>query len=224
MRKCLLSATFFFMMFLVGCSSIPADNLAPVSLFNVSESCPNVCWLGIQPGVTTAEEAYQILLNSKYIDRKSVDWYKSPNEWYPDGISARWLTEPPRGRYVDVVLNIENDKILTMWFDDLWSITLQELINIFGEPDKISIFYVRYSPGWPYIEYTLFYHVPEITVHFFSLTELTGPDPGDVVNRLILNQSDFENPGSDYHELYEDSQPWLGYGHLEEYLPDEEKP
>jgi hypothetical protein len=228
MRKYLFIRLFLFMVFLVGCSSMPADNLPPVALFDVSESCPNVCWLGIQPGVTTAEEAYEVLLNSRYIDRKTVDWYKSPNEWYPDGISARWLTEPDLRLFADVGLGIENNRVQTMWFKDLKPITLQELITVFGEPAEISVYLDRNAPGGTSITYTLFYYDPKIIMHILWWdTGLSGPGPNDTVHEIILNQpilKDPTSPTSNAQRRYEDAQPWLGYGQLEEYLPDEEIP
>ncbi|HKJ39066.1 MAG TPA: hypothetical protein VJ972_09840 [Anaerolineales bacterium] len=206
------------MIFLVGCT-----NTSPVELLELNKNCPNVCWLGVQTGVTSDEEAYDILRKSEYVDRKSIKWNKAPNEWYRDVISAQWLTDPNVRRYKSVDVIIENNKVQSIWFKDLQPITVQELFSIFGSPAEVSVYFVPESPIGPHISYSLFYHDSKIIMHIWESKELSALSPYDIVHELILNQPVFDLSAS-AQKRYEDAQPWLGYGDLELYLPREEIP
>src|SRR5689334_6771885 len=82
-----------FLLFLVGCQSrsdrlnteLSRASYASMNSFKFNEQCPHICWLGINPSTTTADQAKHILKTSNQIDKQ---WHQVSNagfitEWYP---------------------------------------------------------------------------------------------------------------------------------------------
>jgi len=217
-------------LFLISCAPVPAS-LTPVtvsptpaptnppsvpmsSVFTYNQKCPHVCWLGINPGVTTAEEARTILNSSSQIDQTS---YISNGE----GFRFVWNSRYPLKNRVSIA--VKNGIVQDIYIDFYTIVKIQEFIDLIGQPDEISIRKVQ-VPDARFIDYILYYTSMNALI-FVSTNNETGPDIEDSVNFLNLNIAP-DDPSLPMwiSEQNEFRQPWLGFGHLEEYLKNRPSP
>jgi hypothetical protein len=175
-----------------------------------------VCWLGIDPGVTTAEEALALLGSSSQIDQDSFE----KNE---TGARVEWHSEPGISNQARVGMVFENGVVQSINFMFLVPVKIQGFVDLFGEPDEISIM-ENVAPDARYIDYFVYY-TPEKIVMFVLIASENGPDPSDFIRDLYLNINP-DDPNAPHWMLdYKDlRQPWLGFGHLDEYLKNRPSP
>jgi hypothetical protein len=176
--------------------------------FNFNEQCPHLCWLGIAPDITTTEEAKKILKASKEIDpewysRADVDlftyWYPARSKAFPSGVTVGF-----RDGLVESlsIMNVPN--------------TIGDFIKELGEPDHIRIS-VHEASDAEYVPYAVYFSSRKVMMSAISSTWL-GPQPSDPVHILQLN--------TEFVDIFHWGriQPWLGFGHLTDYLPGVEIP
>lgn len=171
-----------------------------------------MCWLGINPGVTTATDAEAILKASSQIDKDTIQMDN-------DGIRTTWFTGSNNTSYWRVGILIEKDLVKSISFGGgMEDFRVDDLVKLLGEPDEISIS-LRKAADADYIEYVIYY-IPEKTSLLAMSGGRLGPDPQDRVTLLSLNVefSDANSPKW-MTEEYNLRQPWLGYGHFNDYLP-----
>ena len=212
------------LLFLTGCEFIHPDFAykhkeffhPSIESFEVSEQCPHVCWLGINPSVTTFKEANAILRSSNRIDQKSLQ--SSINnriEWYAGKLNTfGWSVGIPT----------KNNLVESINFGNGWApFVLSDFISLMGEPDEISIRIERPADA-VYVTYTVFYSKTNTRI-FVNVGSDSGPDPNDSVDELFLNTDFYSGDFSNWYiELISAHQPWQGYGHLKEYLSDQKVP
>ncbi len=97
-RKIFAITSIIFLLFLISCQS-RSDRLntellrasrASMDSFKFNENCLHICWLGINPSITTAEEAKHILKESSQIDNQ---WYQvSDSGFITEGIQENLRT------------------------------------------------------------------------------------------------------------------------------------
>ena len=203
---------------LTGCifmqSEPQQDYKHPVETFEYSERCPNICWLGIQPNITTKDEVRAILKASDLIERKSIEW--SDNE-----VTALWSVKyiGPVNAHIDV--GIEDDMVSYIAITQPHPLTTADLIELLGSPEEISIF-VDHSTSFTW--YYLYYFSLRVIIEAWNNRgEVAGPQPNDDIMFFMVDITDNDLLGK-HQRIYEEAQPWLGYGCLEEYLPGEEIP
>ncbi len=199
-----------FLALTTGCASTPAS--LP---FLYNQECPHVCWLGMNPGTTTAEEARTLLSSSHQIDQDSYIEDES-------GIRVEWSAKKnaPSAR---VGIVIDNGIVTKINFLFTTSVKIQEFINVLGEPDQISIIKIEAAEG-TYFEYIIYYMAPKVLIYVSPIGK-NGPSSDDAVNILYLNidlnDSNVPKWVLEHKDL---RQPWLGFGHLEEYLKNRPAP
>lgn len=194
---------------LAGCQKVPGEMMTKSSLkeFEISEQCPYVCWLGINPGVTSAEDAERILRASAQIDQNRVEVSES-------FIRTAWYVGPSTRPPASVSVQVERQIVTGISFGSL-PFKMKDLADRFGEPDLISIGWVI-APDAEYIEYFVYYSIQKILLDV-PVGSSSGPNSENRVVRLFLNKG-FSEISLPVH--LHPFQPWLGYGHLNDYLPD----
>jgi len=205
--KKILSVLFLFL--LTSCQSY-----SPIEAFDVSENCPHVCWLGINPGVTTDTDAKAILDNTNRIKQKSivVDELGIGAEWYPVN------SFPNR-----IGITIENGIAKQISISNVYPLTVGDLVSLFGEPDEIGIS-INLAADSTYVDYILFYSARQSAI-FSSTINNNGPDPKDTIFILMLiDKLDLKSSPKWLVEKYDIRQPWLGFGHLKDYFPGQKIP
>jgi len=182
-----------------------------IEAFDTSEKCPHICWLGINPGVTLAEEAHLLLRASNQIDQER--FHASP-----DGIRIYWFTEKQKTDYVEIDISNVIGRVETITFSQLTPFTMNDLVNLFGEPDEISI-RVDKPADAEYVSYMVYY-TKKKTIMWIMPGSSTGPQPTDhYIQQLVLSTEFKTLPPSLLADYDNYRQPWLGYGHFENYLP-----
>ncbi len=213
-------------MVLTSCISAPISsspipvNPIPISMkssFTYNEECPHMCWLGVNPGATTIEDALALLSSSSQINQVSFEKNEAR-------IEVEWHTEQMGVNPIRVYLDIENGVVNNMVFNFYIYVKAQEFIDLIGEPDEISIKQEQWVEGVS-TDYFLYYTSKKI-VMFVLIASKNGPNSGDSIRNLYLNVG-HDNPvvygqfSSEHKNL---RQPWLGFGHLEEYLKNRPSP
>ena len=105
-----------------------------------------------------------------------------------------------------------------------YPLTVGDLIKLLGEPEEISIF-VEFGPhNDSFVWYQLYYSSPRVIIEASNTRgEVAGPQPNDDMRFFMVDITNDKLLGK-AQKVYEEAQPWLGYGHLEDYLPEENNP
>jgi len=193
-----------FLLLLTSCQSS-----SPIEAFDVSKNCPHVCWLGINPGVTTEADTKAILNKSNQIKQRSIIEDES-------GIQAEWY--PVNSFPNRVGITIENGFAKQISISNVYPLTVGDLVSLFGEPDEIGIS-INLAADATYVDYILFYSTWQSAIFAFTINN-NGPDPKDTIDILMLiDKLDLNNSPKWLVEKYVIRQPWLGFGHLKDYFP-----
>jgi hypothetical protein len=213
-------------LFLTSCTPAPASpspaysslppSVSMSSAFTYNQECPHGCWLGINPGVTTAEEARTILSSSRQIDQ---------NSYINDaaGFRVDWYMDRRQSLSNSVGIAVENGVVQKLNFGFYTIIKIREFIDLMGEPDEISVSKIYAAEAPRYIDYVVYYTSMNALI-FVSTTNEAGPDIEDPVKILYLNISPEESTRLNFMADQNLRQPWLGFGHLEEYLKNRPMP
>jgi hypothetical protein len=177
----------------------------------IDESCPHICWGGINPGVTSAEEA-RVLLGTTQAERYET-----------------FLGDAHIFVYFDknVVKSIYFDG-LSDYIDTLGRYALSDYIRLLGgNPDEIRIaIWGDYHCGM--VGYLLYFSSRKTVLEIID-GGTNGLHPRDWVFGMALNvEFDATYLQGRSSKVYDDKlsarQPWLGFGHLHEYLPGQKTP
>jgi hypothetical protein len=176
--------------------------------------------MSIKPGVTTMEEATTLLSASDQFDRESIEIteYGIAVKWHMGATSASFTT------WVRIYASDNGADVKSITFVGLDPYTVEDFIDFLGEPDEIFII-IRNAPHGRYLDYAL--HYPSLNTFFYAnpREKMIGPDPGDHIEKMYLDTNlDDENLEPWIIIDNGNRQPWLGYGHLDEYLPNVKLP
>ena len=168
-----------------------------IEAFEFNDQCPHLCWLGINPGVTTLEEAHTILSASDQID---------PNMEVSDtGIIAKWFADKDKKLISSVYVRFDQGVAASMVFRNMAPFALKDIIDLLGDPDGVNIDMNIYGDIME-MPYGAYYFSQRILVS--SEAADTGLNPNDPVTSLVANVP--------YDEKI--FRKWVGYGHLAEYF------
>jgi hypothetical protein len=172
-----------------------------VGIFSSEGLCVHLCWLGINPGVTSSDEMLRVLDTSDQIDQNTLNPADS-------GIGVEWFTEATKTLRASAYLYVQEGVVQSISFEELAPWTIGALIGLLGEPDQITI-RMETQGDVMYMPYALYFASEKVLASADSGDP--GPHPNDSLVALKLNLA-FE------HESF---QPWIGYGHLDVYLADQ---
>lgn len=196
-----------FCLFLVSCQIIPSETMRSsfpsMQAFEFSQQCPYICWLGINPGKTTVAEAKALLKASNQID---TQW-----DQISEGIVTTWNVDGFKSYPSGVWLSFDNGLVTSINIQAL-PFSVQEFIDRLGEPDKIRI--SAYEAEVNIVSYAIYFSSTKTMIRAISF-DWIGPDPTDSNLSLSLN-IEFDDVLLD---RWGESQPWLGFGHIKDYLP-----
>jgi hypothetical protein len=215
-----------FLLFLMSCAPVHTSTPTPISAisiqslrndyppsinaFDISEQCPHICWLSINPGITSAQQAHTLLRASDQIDQSIFHASE-------DGIETNWFLEKTKtfDSYVDV--SSMEGIVESISFDGLSPFILNDFIGLIGEPDEISI-RVNRAADAEFVSYMVYYTTKKTRIWVLA-GSYTGPDPDDRIEMLVLS-TEFNTLSPSWLADYDNyRQPWLGYGHFKDYLP-----
>lgn len=136
------------------------------SMVLTSETCEAPCWYGIQPGVTTSWEAYEILSGIDVITNKSIygeyDRSGVVTSWY-------WLFQRPASDGGGSVY-VSEDRVKAISILTVDSLKLGDFIKKFGEPERYWT-EIGYGENREYLEISLFYPQKGYVVNLVIDTE-----------------------------------------------------
>ncbi len=208
---------------LVGCqaaasraplvSSPSASNARPAAAgprsggaLEFSQQCPHLCWVGINPGVTTAHDADAILRASNQIDQTTLTTSETK-------VSGDWHADSAQPMEAGFTIALEGERVKTIALGDPPS-KLMDVVNLIGEPTEISFTLMREAEGTETL-YSVYFARQRVQIVVFPGGWL-GPEPDHHIAQLWLNV-DFTS--GTLPSWWGPIQPWRGYGHINEYLP-----
>ena len=203
--------------------------------FEFTANCPNGCFLGIKPLVTTAVEALHILQHSPDIDYSTIYILYDDGMKLEKNVTDSSLKFLENGGTLEAVWAPTNDK---QWGADVYigatngivdsvsaspiAKTIGDFENVLGQPDKIRVY--GFMPpdtsigpdGTPLpihyeICYSLYYFKWRALVTNPCSATINGPNPADGVDFVKLN-AEFKD--GEY-------MPWQGYGNMKRYMTPE---
>lgn len=194
---------------LIGCAtnSNIRDKYQPSSNeFSVAQtgSCSKICWLGIEPDVTTENEALELIKKSNSVDQSSI-------RQADDRIKLTWFTDESKTitGYAELVLS--SGLVHSIALRQLTPFTVNDFIGILGPPNEIGISAWDGVHGEKFTTYSLYFTSLDAMIQV-STGSMNGPQPDDFVDWVGMNL--VLDEGTHRHL-------WLGYGHLDEYLSTE---
>ncbi len=205
-----------FLLLLTSCQPVPSTIAPPrIDGFEFNDNCPHMCWLGINPGTTTEAELRKMLSDPARF-RETMPLVDKA------GIQIVWFSGEGKSNPVMMTIRLINGAVGQISFFNMTRYSLQDFLNTLGEPKSISI---RYAPGDAiYIEYAIYYPSQKMMIWNTSSTG-HGPEPEDTIEYLMLNiEMNDDNIPRQLSDLNKSQQPWLGYGHLNDYLPGQQVP
>ncbi len=213
MKKLILICMFF----LTCCAPLAPAKPTPTSgptlypnmdVFTTGEQCPNVCWLGIHPGTTTRQEAIDIFTKApEQLEMRVL----------AGSLEGEWVTDKDKRSQGFVSIRFAGDVVDTIMLGRLLPFKTSDFVSLLGEPSKMWIFWTddRVGYGFKRTRYGLYYPEQKIEVQAgysgIDADDWGGPNPESEIEWVKLNVQ------PQYGEAH--LQPWLGYGHLEEYRP-----
>ncbi|NIN64367.1 MAG: hypothetical protein GTO63_06635 [Anaerolineae bacterium] len=205
---------------LAGCGEPPSVDTSLLT----GEPCEPPCWQGLTPGVSTEEEVNEFVRTSELVDRTTLfrgDITRGTGEVV--GVSVQWWSRADTAgvpRQFGNSFSIKDGilQYMTIFLDV--EVTVEDLLERYGPPDKFSAYMVGAHPAW--VELTLYY--PE----YGFMSELIIP-PDDVrltPEREVLYVWYFRAaPLEEFLEMSRDIghptvsddvlQDWQGYGPME---------
>lgn len=168
--------------------------------FELSDACPNICWLGLRPGMTTLEQATQVVTTSDQFDQNFT-------EILDKSIKAYWYPENTKTFGTEVYITFSENVIESITLARLTPFTVQDFIGLLGQPGEMSLIVQKGLHDDTSVIYNLYYSQFKAAFQIRSRGEY-GPKPDDFVERVTIN--------IEIQDSYR--QPWLGYGNLDEYL------
>jgi hypothetical protein len=169
--------------------------------FDISDDCPYICWLGINPGVTNIGKAGALMAASDQIDQKTFQVAKTY-------IVVDWFFQKTVTWTSQVSVNYEKGLVKSITIYDLQPATMTDMLRLLGEPDEIRMIQVVAPDHAMPLGYAVYY-ASRKTVLYAVARGTNGPGPDDTIWTMILNADEFKN---------HDCPPWLGYEHLQDYL------
>jgi hypothetical protein len=199
---------FVLSLLLAGCLPVtptPTDSLTGTYIplleaFAPSAECPNICWLGMHPGITTSEEAIKFIQSSDQFDQRAT-------EILDDRMRTLWFPEKTKTLRTGVNIDFSKGLVKSITFGWLKPFTLQDFAGFLGPPDEMSLMVGNGVPGDKFTEYNLYY--PSLKAYIQVRSDgRRGPQPDDFIELLAVNVKKQD----DYR------QPWVGYGHFDQYF------
>jgi hypothetical protein len=199
---------------LVSCQISPlvswkATPMTPIDGFKFDQHCPHGCWMDINPGYTTAEEVKVKLKASSGVELSA--WQEDNNEIY---VTAKWFT---RHEHCDVDITLDNGIVKNIYFGMPTPFKMSDIISAIGEPDEIGISKSMTPDAGILIPYLVYYRSQQLAI-VVGNGRLDGPSLNDDVDLIILNV-DKNSIYPIYSYEWQHLQPWIGFGHLNDYLP-----
>ncbi len=206
---------YLFIIVLASCQFIPVQtnmtSIPPIrDVLEFSEKCPHLCWLGINPGTTTTEQATVWLRSSDQIDQKTAQISEA-------SFLATWFPGKQVNNPCVLEVDFEAGLVKSITLGSLLY-TVDDVISAFGPPDEISVTEIKAEGS--FLTYSIYWNSKkmEIVVHTGGQN---GPAPNDLVLQLSLNTDFYE---ANHPESWGKPQRWIGYGHIKDYLPGVEIP
>ncbi|MBK9927746.1 MAG: hypothetical protein IPP66_20940 [Anaerolineales bacterium] len=163
------------------------------------ESCQTVCWFGVEPGVTTADDAVALLANNgKFGVRLSK--ITDPS------IYADWFVGKDR-TLTQVSMQVEDGLVKYIIMQSMCCARVKYVVDSLGVPDGADA-NIYQAPDLTVTNYHIYY-LEKKMVLFVVDYDLQGLDQDAFTEAIFL--------GDEFS--VENMQPWIGYGYLKEYLP-----
>jgi hypothetical protein len=201
------------LLFLASCKRLDLESTKVhplINAFEYSDKCPLACWMGIHLGTTTAKEALTILEASSQIIPGSL-------KILDNELRGQWFSTRETTAESVFYIVLSKGFAESIVFSSLYAFTMANFTKLFGDPSEMTI-WVEDSPDGPYLTYVVFYSSPKIAILGDPLGSFSGPSSGDQIQNLWINM-DYETVEATVVDEGNHRQAWIGYGHLQEYLP-----
>jgi len=142
-------------------------------------ACSQICWLHIEPSITSVNSALDILNTSELVVKNSIK--RSEHRIYVD-----WYTDESKALISDVELNISDDTVQSIAFGQLIAFTVNDIFDLAGQPDEIIIDAWEGVHGEKFTSYTLFFNQTNLVIQV-ALGNEHGPAPTDTIINASIN-------------------------------------
>jgi len=144
--------------------SQPYDDSQLRAFLTPPDGCPAPCFMGIRPGVTTADEAIAILENHHWVGNITIN---RNHAQHIRSIEWRWSGQKPSLLRDGAFLVIDADQMLVRSIDIPTYLPLASVMTSAANPEKYYLFGERITYVQPFLAYT-FDYVPENYFHIIG--------------------------------------------------------
>ena len=205
---------------LAGCRVSPPVDTSLLT----GEPCEPPCWHGLTAGVSTDDDVNEFLGTSELVDRSTLfrgDVTSGRGDVV--GVTLQWwstadMANVPRQFGNSIVIKDGLVQYMTIWLDV--EVTVEDLLDRYGPPDKFSAYMVGVHPAW--VELTLYYpgsgFAAELTI---PPDDVRLTPESEVLSVWYFRAAPLEeffelSRGIGYPTVSDDVlQDWQGYGPIE---------
>lgn len=182
--------------------------------------CSPPCWQNIVPGETNRNDLLAALAGIDNFDQSSLVQRDYPNnKAYNQVVYGKLYLEPNAVTFVSAYLS--NETVVVLNFTGLWNLTLEEVIEEFGEPEGVFFYH---SNDFNVVSFL----IPSKGVAFRFAIPRGSVD--SIVPEMEIKDIDYFSPDYyfeilemgwfsegkwDYQESIAKMKPWRGYGDIE---------
>lgn len=178
LRLMLLSVVVFSATLLV-IRAIPYDDHELRELL-LPEGCPAPCFLGIRPGMTTADEAVKLLEANKWVAKidKESNEYGDTIKWTWNNRIPWWMNPTSEGEVL-TANTAERSFVHTIRISSF--LQLGEVYGVLGSPDAEYLNFDGYSIGevYGYTNYIALYNQEKLYFFFYQACRTGYPGTGN---------------------------------------------
>lgn len=195
------NAILIFLLF--GCMSSNKNNNFRALVF--SRNCKSACWMGIEPKVSTADEAISILESA----------YDTENVTKDSGVISWNIDNPDWNDRGNVLLSDNKVSFVMVWFPENY-MEVKDIIFEIGSPESVGL--VISGPDIKCAAASLVYPDTGLLVGLLPVDKSVGVRETQVVNSLYIHPpwisgnypwTDTEVvPWDGYHEYCPEKWPW----------------
>jgi len=164
------------------------------------EPCAAPCWYGITPGISHLEEVRQSLATNPHVDQASI----REQQITGDRVQVDWLE---RGLFSGLgLLFLRNDVVERIYLRMRCNITLGQVVEKYGPPEKVAAWYAR-AAGTAY--YIRLYYPSKGLLFFVDTRPIASPtaDTDVITEDMVITDVLYYAPTSIEDLLLSDLMP-----------------
>jgi len=203
---------------ITSCSTVTYGNISPAQnpesadqSWLADETCSAPCWQGIQPGISSRQDAIQLVEGLSFVDGKNMRTYDESNVGFlcrvPSDVACVSM-QFKAGILIDVRLYMN------------YPLSIKQVVEKLGPPAGYSI--IRRRPETKGCDIEFFWIDRQTSVEYYEephnfgddLCDTTSANGGKIPAKLYVQKINYMKPGEMEEKVQAAQKPGTGYQYL----------